>query len=87
MSDVRTGSTLPLLVHADTPFEKSDVFCTKKCGRPHLNNPLVRKMSALDKAPPPPDCGRLLWTALNVYYVWIRKPFPITFPASAKHAI
>jgi len=21
-------------------FKKSDVFCTKKCGRPHLKNPL-----------------------------------------------
>jgi len=25
--------------------------------------PLVRKMSALNKLPLPPDCGRLLWTA------------------------
>jgi len=38
-------------------FEKSEAFCTKKCGRPHLeelSNPLVQKTSALDK-PPPPD--------------------------------
>jgi len=35
-------------------FEKSVVFCTKKCGRPHLKNP-----------PPPPHCGRLFWTSPN----------------------
>jgi len=37
-------------------FEISEVFCTKKCGRPHLKTPsprlpLGRKMSALDKLP------------------------------------
>jgi len=31
-------------------FEKSQVFCTKKCGRPHLQKtlPLIQKMSTLD---------------------------------------
>jgi len=42
-------------------FEKSGVFCTKKCGCQHLKSPsLVHKMSALDN---PPEYGRLLWTA------------------------
>jgi len=35
-------------------FEKSDDFCTKKCGRPHLKNPL-------------PPCNRLSQSA-NVFY-------------------
>jgi len=37
--------------------EKSDVFCTKKCGRPHLKypSPFVRKMSALDTPTPTAD--------------------------------
>jgi len=43
-------------------FKKIDVFCTKTCGRPHWNTPLVRKMSALEN---PLTCGRLLWTAPN----------------------
>jgi len=30
-----------------------------------LKNPLVRKISALDN-PLLPDCGRRLWTALNI---------------------
>jgi len=49
-------------------FEKSDVFCTKNCKRPHLKNPfpLVRKISALDN--PLLDCRRLLW---------IRRPLSI----------
>jgi len=43
----------------DTPkFQKIRSF-RKKVGRPNLKNPLL---SALDKHPPP-DCGRLLWTA------------------------
>jgi len=44
-------------------FKKSEIFCAKKCGRPHLKNtlPLVRKMFALDN-PPHPDCGHRLWT-------------------------
>jgi len=59
LQNVRTGSTLPPFPcgHA-LNFEKSEMFCTKKFGRPHMKNrfPLVQKMSELDK---PPDCGRL----------------------------
>jgi len=43
-------------------FKKSEVFCPKKCGRPHLKYPLVRKMSALDKSLLSADV--FLWTAL-----------------------
>jgi len=37
------------------------------CGRPHLKKPslIVRKISALDKPPLPPKCGRPLWMAPN----------------------
>jgi len=45
--------TTPLCPYGHTiNFENSEVFCTKKCGRPHLKNPsspLVRKMSALNE--------------------------------------
>jgi len=54
-------------------FEKSEAFCIKKCGHPHLKNPLpfVRKMSALDK---PPECGRpSLWTAPYVLFLFYKK--------------
>jgi len=43
-------------------FERSEVFCIKKCGRPHLKNSrtLVCKISALDNPfPLTADCG---WT-------------------------
>jgi len=70
IKDVRTKSrkidSLPPCPHWPKPscpcgytinFKKSEVFCTKKCGRPHLKNPslLVRKMSALDKLPSTAD--------------------------------
>jgi len=42
-------------------FKKYEVFCSKKCGHPHLKTSLVRKKSVLDKTLPP-NCGRLLWT-------------------------
>jgi len=41
-------------------IEKSEVFCTKKYGRPHLKN---SPLSALDK----PPFGRLLWTTPTSY--------------------
>jgi len=38
-------------------FEKSEVFCTKKCGRPHLKNlPLCPHWTNTF----PPECGRRL---------------------------
>jgi len=43
---VRSGST-------PHKFRKIRSFCIKKCGRPQLKKPLVRKMSALDNLPPP----------------------------------
>jgi len=52
-------------------FEKSDVFCTKKCGRQHRKNPLVRT----GQAPLRPKCGRFLWIApyeaIKVFNSWI----------------
>jgi len=46
-------------------FENFNVFCTKKCGRPHLKPP-----SLSEKCPywttPLHDCGRLLWKVPNV---------------------
>jgi len=59
-------------------FEKSEVFCSKKCRRPHLKkppSPPVRKMSALDN---PPDWERLLWAAPNLCFKFL-KPFKISF--------
>jgi len=58
MKDVHTKSqkitlfTLaqpPLSVRKHQKISKNPIFCAKKCGRPHLTSPLVRKMSALDK--------------------------------------
>jgi len=46
-------------------FEKSGVFYTKKCRRPHLQNPFCLKNVRTGQIPLPPDCGRLLWTAPN----------------------
>jgi len=68
--NVRSGSTPlspPCSCGHTTNFKKSEAFCTKKCGRPHLKtSPLVCKRSALDK--PPLDCGPLLWTVSNIIY-------------------
>jgi len=52
----------PLSVRTHYKFRKIRSFCTKKCGRPHLKNPLVRKMSALDN---PHLSDRGSWTALD----------------------
>jgi len=38
---------------------ESDVFCTKKCRRPHLRTPLF----VLDKPSPPLTADVFLWTA------------------------
>jgi len=68
--NVRTGST-PCPCRHTINFEKSEVFCAKKCRRPLQKNPLVRKMSALNKLP---DCKRLLWMAPNGSCKRIRTP-------------
>jgi len=50
-------------------FEKLEVFCTKKCGRPHLKNfppPLSEKCPQWAN-PLPPEWRRLLWTAPYKY--------------------
>jgi len=54
----------PLSVRIHHKFRKIWSFCAWKCGSSHLKNPspLVRTGQT-----PPPDCGRLLWTALNYY--------------------
>jgi len=38
--NVRIGSTPPCPCGHTINFKNSKVFCTKKCGRPHLKNPL-----------------------------------------------
>jgi len=43
-------------------FKKSEIFCAKNCGCPHLKNPLFAKCPHWT-TPPLPDCGRLLWKA------------------------
>jgi len=55
---------LPCPCERTINFEKPEFFYTKKCGRPHLKNPLPHfcKMPALGQTPSP-DSGRLLWTA------------------------
>jgi len=49
-------------VNKSKKFEKSEVFNTKKCERPHLSSPLSEKFPHWIN-PFSPDCGRLLWTA------------------------
>jgi len=50
-------------------FEKSHVFCAKKCGRPHLKNPPCPPNVRTKQ---PPDCGRLLWTAQSgLLFTWV----------------
>jgi len=46
-------------------FEQSGIFCTKKCGRPHLKKPLspCPKNVRTRQTPFPLECGRPLWTA------------------------
>jgi len=53
-------SLAPLSLRTHHKFQKSEVFCTKRWGRPHLQNPLVRKMFALGKLLSP-DFEHLLW--------------------------
>jgi len=68
---VRNGSTplLPCPCGHTVNFKKSEVSSTKKCGRPHMKKkPLSAKCpywSIGQTSTPPPDCGRLLWTALH----------------------
>jgi len=50
LSNLTYSPPTPLSVRTHHKFQKIQCFFTKKCGRPHLE-PLVRKMSALDKPP------------------------------------
>jgi len=62
---IRTGSTPSCPCEHTINFKKSEIFRTKKCGRPHHENPfpLVRKISALDIASWTTDV--IFWTAPN----------------------
>jgi len=58
LKNVRTDLTPFLLVRADTPlisinpyFDKSDSFCTKKFGRPHLKNPPLSENVRTEQPP------------------------------------
>jgi len=70
--NVRTGSTLfpPCPCGHTINFEKSEVFCAKKCGRTHLKKspPPCPQNVRTRQALPPVHCGRLLWSALNATY-------------------
>jgi len=60
-----TPSSLTVWTHHK--FRKIRSFLHQKGQSPHLNNPLVRKLSALVKVPLLSDCGSLLWIAPYVF--------------------
>jgi len=72
-------------------FVKSEVFCAKTCGCPHLKNPLCSKNVRTGQTVP--DCGRLLWTApywkvdCDLWKVWrLRSSLAGTSSIKAKSA-
>jgi len=88
---VRTGSTSCPCGHTIN-FKKSVLFCTKKCWRPHLKNPLPPLSEKCPNwtnpsspcphwtKPPLSDCGHLLWTPWTASNINRYKDPPVVKP-------